>query len=213
MAGESAQHPDAILSKERGRTRQIEASSTPANVLRIHPWSAAARTCSTQPSVCAAIRRNGRWSFTESRRRDVSRRSHRVDGIIYRAGVATISCCTWRARRRVDATRGGPSLAARRERGFAALRFVSRWQMLWTCRAGRRAATNSTTTMGGLSHKLRSVSTYEGAGGWRRESSNAKMTTGVRSRSIARAWPLAKPSSHPPLSSNMLIVGHHGTRG
>ena len=67
-----AQHPDAILSKERGRTRQIEASSTPANVLRIHPWSAAARTCSTQPSVCAAIRRNGRWSFTESRRRDVS---------------------------------------------------------------------------------------------------------------------------------------------
>ena len=76
----------------------------------------------------------------------------------------------------------------------------SRWQMLWTCRAGRRAATNSTTTMGGLSHKLRSVSTYEGAGGWRRESSNAKMTTGMRSRSIARAWPLAKTSSHPPLS-------------
>ena len=123
-AGESAQHPDAILSKERGRTRQIEASSTPANVSRIHPWSAAARTCSTQPSVCAAIRRNERRSFTESRRRDVSRRSHRVDGIIYRAGVATISCCTWRARRRVGATRGGPSLAARRERGFAALRFV-----------------------------------------------------------------------------------------
>ena len=186
LAGESAQHPDAILSKERGRTRQIEASSTPANVSRIHPWSAAARTCSTQPSMCAAIRRNGRRSFTESRRRDVSRRSHRVDGIIYHSGARAAMCCAaWRACRR-DPRRpaaGGTSRA-------------------WVCGTQVRLSVRRCSGRAArvaVRHKLHhddgraqpqlaqgSLNTYEGAGGWRRESSNAKMTTGGATR--ARAW-------------------------
>ena len=86
------------------------------------------------------------------------------------------------------ATRGVLLLAARRGRGFAAPKFVSRCADAQDVPRGwpRRHKLHHDDGRAQPQLAQGSLNTYEGAGGWRRESSNAKMTTGGATR--ARAW-------------------------